>query len=75
LRTEKALGHTDLMAIIGHALCLSKERVLMDPERKLATEECEGYGPYRPEAQGKPLAYILGEREFYSEPFVVDTRS
>ena len=75
LRTEKTLGHTDLMAIIGHALCLSKERVLMDPERKLVTEEREKVmGLIAQRAQGKPLAYIVGEREFYSEPFVVDPR-
>ncbi len=75
LRAEKTLGYTDLMAIISHALCLSKERVLMDPERKLAAEECEKVmGLVAQRAQGKPLAYILGEWEFYSEPFMVDTR-
>ena len=72
-RTEKGLTRIDLTAIIGHALSLSKEGVLMEPERALSPEAHERIGGLVGERLGgKPLAYITGSREFYSQPFRVD---
>jgi release factor glutamine methyltransferase len=74
-REEKGLARIDLMAIIGHVLSLSKEEILMEPGRKVereALEKIRGLATAR--LRGRPLAYITGRREFYSETFLVDER-
>ncbi len=72
---EKGLARTELIAIVSHALSLSKEQVLMEPERSLDSEE---WGHIQDligrRKEGKPLAYLTRQREFFSESFYVDER-
>ncbi len=73
--SEKDLPRTDLIGIISHVLSLPAERILMEPERVLATSEQEKIGRSIGERRkGKPLAYLTHLREFFSEPFYVDER-
>jgi release factor glutamine methyltransferase len=70
---EKAIPRTDLLAIVAHVLSISRERVLMEPERSLSAGDrarIEDLVGRRKE--GEPLAYLTGKREFFSESFSVD---
>lgn len=72
---EKAIARTDLVAIVSHVLSLSKERVLMEPERSLSDEENSRIQDLvGRRKEGEPLAYLTGTREFFSESFYVDER-
>lgn len=73
--SEKDLPRSDLVGIISHVLSLTPERILMEPERVLDESEQrkieQSIGERR---QGKPLAYLTNEKEFFSAPFYVDGR-
>lgn len=59
------------------ALVLECDRVklVIDSQRPLAPEELGAYKALHVRRRrGEPVAYIRGEREFYSRPFVVDGR-
>ncbi len=74
-RDEKELSRIDVLSIVSHVLSLSKERVLMEPERSLDHDEGERIGELiRQRREGKPLAYLTRQREFFSESFYVDER-
>lgn len=70
---EKAMSRTDLVAIVSHVLSLSKEQVLMEPERSLDPKDSERIRRLIGQRkEGKPLAYLTGQREFFSESFHVN---
>lgn len=75
LAEERDVPRTDLLAIASHVLSLTKERLLAEPVR--AVDEASLASIRRLVAQrrrGRPLAYITGTREFFSEEFLVDER-
>jgi release factor glutamine methyltransferase len=75
LAEERDVPRTDLLAIASHVLSLTKERLLAEPV--LAVDEASRASIRRLVAQrrrGRPLAYITGTREFFSEEFLVDER-
>jgi release factor glutamine methyltransferase len=58
--------------LIAHALKLSRVQLITQSERSLTGEEAEFLsGLFRRRASGEPIAYILGEREFYGLAFDV----
>ena len=72
---EKGLARTDLIAIVSHVLSLSKEQVLMEPGRRLGREDWDRIQDLvRQRKEGKPVAYLTRQREFFSESFYVDER-
>jgi release factor glutamine methyltransferase len=72
---ESSLLRTEVIAIISHVLCITKEQVLMSPERELDHEQWFRIQELVEERKsGKPLAYLTHTREFFSEPFYVDHR-
>ena len=74
-RQEKDIGRTDLVAIMAFVLATSTERIYTDPERELPEEVCRRIREHVAERKkGKPLSYITGRREFFSEEFFVDER-
>ena len=74
-RQEKDIGRTDLVAIMAFVLATSTEHIYTDPERDLPEEACRRIREHVAERKkGKPLSYIIGRREFFSEEFFVDEK-
>ncbi len=52
--------------LLGHALQLSRVQLITQSQRALGTDECARVSAlYRRRLDGEPIAYIVGEREFY----------
>jgi release factor glutamine methyltransferase len=65
----------DMMAIVAHVLEGGKEEVFRNPERELTEEVLLQLKRLVAERrQGRPLAYITGMKEFFSDSFRVDER-
>ncbi|HTQ78729.1 MAG TPA: peptide chain release factor N(5)-glutamine methyltransferase [Thermoanaerobaculia bacterium] len=61
--------------LLGHVLGLSEVQVLTHPERPVADAAAAQFGALLARRlTGEPVAYLLGEREFYGRPFHVDSR-
>jgi release factor glutamine methyltransferase len=61
--------------LLGHVLGLSEARLLSHDERRLAGAEEEAFRALLARRlTGEPVAYLLGEREFFGRPFAVDPR-
>jgi release factor glutamine methyltransferase len=74
-RRRRGLGATDVVAIISHALALTKENVYARFDSEVSDEESRRIETLLQERkQGKPLAYITKTKEFFSESFFVDER-
>ena len=75
LRQTQEIPLIDLMAIIGFVLSRSFERVLTGLEEEIGDEaEARIRACIEERKMGKPLAYITGVKEFFSEAFLVDAR-
>jgi release factor glutamine methyltransferase len=74
-RSGSDSARLDAQLLLGHVLELNKVQLYVQYDRPLMNRELE---PYRAllkrRANGEPVAYILGEREFYGRPFQVDRR-
>ena len=58
--------------LVGHALALSREALLAEPARPVSCAEAHALERLVARRRThEPLAYILGEREFWSLPFMV----
>ncbi len=71
------LEHPRLEAelLLGHILGLERIQLYVQFDRPLEENELEQMREFiRRRARGEPLAYILGEKEFMSLPFHVDSR-
>jgi len=72
---EKDVTMLDLVNIIAHALSIRKEEVFAGYEREVCTEKASRIERLlKSRREGTPLAYILKEKEFFSETFFVDER-
>lgn len=70
---EKRLLRTDVVAVLCHALSLTKEQVFSDMDREVAGDDLDTLRRVLEErAAGRPLAYMTGTREFFSETFSVN---
>lgn len=66
----------DAEILLGHLLKMSRMELYLAWERPLYEEEKEASRELlKRRAQGEPVAYIVGEKEFYSRPFFVDKRA
>lgn len=71
------LKHSPLDALetrilLGHALRLSRVQLITQADRALSAEEVRQLSElFRRRLDGEPIAYIVGEREFYGLPFQV----
>jgi release factor glutamine methyltransferase len=75
LRQEKDVPRIDLVAIIAFALSTSTERIYMDLSAELPPAAClQIRESIAQRKTGRPLAYLIGTREFFSEQFLVDER-
>jgi release factor glutamine methyltransferase len=65
----------DAELLLAQVLGCDRVRLVIDSQRPLEPEELTAYKAlHRRRRRGEPVAYIRGEREFYSRPFVVDER-
>ncbi|HKJ88634.1 MAG TPA: peptide chain release factor N(5)-glutamine methyltransferase, partial [Gammaproteobacteria bacterium] len=67
-------GRLDAELLLAHALGVERIQLYMDPDRPLDETERTAYRELvRARARGTPVAHLLGEREFWSLPFLVTT--
>jgi len=65
----------DAEVLLARALGASRADLYSHPERPLTAEEVERYRSYLARrAQGEPVSYIRGTKEFFGLPFAVDRR-
>lgn len=61
--------------LLGRLLGLSEAQILAHGEREVPAETAERFRSLlERRLAGEPVAYLLGEREFYGRPFAVDPR-
>jgi release factor glutamine methyltransferase len=61
--------------LLGHVTGLSEAQILAHPERPVEAAEAARFGALlERRLTGEPVAYLLGEREFYGRSFHVDSR-
>lgn len=73
LLSEKGLSRTDLVAIISHVLSVAGERIFTEPSMSLDEGQKGRIARLIEERRrGRPLAYLLNRKEFFSESFYVD---
>ena len=66
---------TDILPILSFALSMKKEKILVCLDNEIGENEARAVERILRERQeGKPLAYITGEKEFFSQSFFVDRR-
>ena len=72
LLTPPVIDPVDLRILLGHALGLSHTQLITHSERELDEKEAAAVSAMLARRQrGEPVAYILGEREFYGRSFAV----
>ncbi len=65
----------DAEVLLGHVLQWERSRLFLHPHRELTAEEAEQYRRLLARRrEGEPVAYITGEKEFWSIPLQVDPR-
>jgi release factor glutamine methyltransferase len=65
----------DAELLLGEALGFDRIKLIVEAERPLADDELSRYRALiKRRRVGEPMAYILGRREFFALPFVVDRR-
>lgn len=65
----------DVELLLGKVLGMNRVGLLCDAERPLAKTELSTYRElHQRRRAGEPVAYLLGVREFYGRPFLVDRR-
>jgi release factor glutamine methyltransferase len=70
---EKGLSRTDVIAAVCLALDLTKEQLFRHMDREIAGDDLGAVQKVIAErAAGRPLAYMTGTREFFSETFSVN---
>jgi release factor glutamine methyltransferase len=66
---------TDILPILSFALSMKKEKVLINLDKEIGEDDARFVETIMGEREkGKPLAYITGEKEFFSRSFFVDGR-
>jgi release factor glutamine methyltransferase len=69
-------GRLDAELLLGHALGASRVEVLAHPERMVSPEAAVWFRRLvARRAASEPIAYLLGEREFYGRMFRCDARA
>ncbi len=70
-----AMKGPDILPILCYALSMKKEKILISLDEEIGDDAARSVEALVLERkQGKPLAYITGEKEFFSHPFFVDGR-
>ena len=72
LLSASTLPTLEARALLAHQLGVARERLVMRPEQRVASEDMRGFAQLvKRRKRGEPLAYLLGEKEFYGRMFAV----
>lgn len=72
LMTASKLPALEARALLARQLGVARERLIAQPEQRVAAEDIRGFAQLAERRrQGEPLAYLLGEKEFYGRMFAV----
>jgi release factor glutamine methyltransferase len=73
LQIQALLDALDNRVLLCHALGLSRVGLITQSERALSDDEARRFAALvRRRLDGEPIAYIVGQREFFGLPFEVD---
>jgi len=73
LQVQSLLDPLDYRILLCHALALSRVSLITQSERTLTDDEAARLRALvQRRLDGEPIAYIVGEREFFGLPFAVD---
>ena len=73
LQTQSLLDALDNRVLLCHALGLSRVGLITQSERVLSADEAQRFAALvQRRLDGEPIAYIVGQREFFGLPFEVD---
>jgi release factor glutamine methyltransferase len=73
LLAASGLPRSEALRLLAHATGRSRERLIADSHEMLPSVLAEAFAALaRRRAAGEPLAYLVGEREFFGRSFVVD---
>lgn len=74
-RRGNSSARLDAELLLGQALGIDRIKLIVDGERSLDERELTRYRELiKRRRSGEPVAYILGQREFFALPFRVDAR-
>ena len=72
LLSASTLPKLEARALLAHQLGVARERLVMQPEQRIAPADMHGFAQLvKRRKSGEPLAYLLGEKEFYGRMFAV----
>ncbi len=72
---QQGIHGLETVTILAHALAMNKEQLFINLDRQIdETSNMRIHQFISERQQGKPLAYITGTKEFFSEEFCVDER-
>jgi len=75
LAATSPTARLDAEVLLGHVLGAGRAQLLAHGERRLDPDEAARYRQLvERRAAGEPVAYLVGQREFYGLPFLVDRR-
>jgi release factor glutamine methyltransferase len=70
---QRVIDRRDAQYMLGHLLGMSRASLIAHPERVLCTSAAATYRDWiNQRANGKPVAQLLGVREFYGRTFGID---
>jgi release factor glutamine methyltransferase len=68
--TRPPLDPLEARILVSHALCLSRVQLITQSERQLDSEEAQAISAlFARRIAGEPIAYVVGEREFFGLMF------
>lgn len=72
LLAASGLPMPEARALLAHRLRVPRERLVAHPDTVVGAQDADAFlGMARRRAAGEPLAYLLGQKEFYGRPFYV----
>lgn len=65
-------GKLDSLILLTHALCVSKEKVIFNPDLELDLDQQQNFlSLISRRSKREPISHIIGKREFYGRDFIV----